>query len=46
MSQKHKRVLRSILEGPVSGNIHWREVESLLREEFAAVSSIADPREP
>ena len=30
MSQKHKRVLRAILEGPVSGNIHWREVESLL----------------
>jgi hypothetical protein len=30
MSQKHKRVLGSILHEPVSGNIHWREVESLL----------------
>lgn len=30
MSQKHQRVLQSILQEPVSGNIHWREVESLL----------------
>jgi len=30
MSHKHKRVLSSILQEPVSGNIHWREVESLL----------------
>ncbi len=30
MSQKHKRVLGNILQEPVSGNIHWREVESLL----------------
>jgi hypothetical protein len=30
MSQKHDRVLQSILQEPVSGNIHWREVESLL----------------
>jgi len=31
MSQKHKRVLSGIFQEPVSGNIHWREVESLLR---------------
>jgi hypothetical protein len=30
MSQKHKRILSAILQEPVSGNIHWREVESLL----------------
>ena len=30
MSRKHHRVLETILEGPVSGNIHWREVESML----------------
>lgn len=30
MSRKHDRVLSAILQGPVSGNIHWREVESLL----------------
>lgn len=30
MSHKHKRVLHAILREPVSGNIHWREIESLL----------------
>ncbi|MDT8386295.1 MAG: type II toxin-antitoxin system HicA family toxin [Thiogranum sp.] len=31
MSHKYDRTLQSILEEPVSGNIHWREVESLLQ---------------
>lgn len=31
MSRRHHRVLSAVMEGPVSGNIHWREVESLLR---------------
>ncbi|MDH5180832.1 MAG: type II toxin-antitoxin system HicA family toxin [Gammaproteobacteria bacterium] len=31
MSRKHHRVLDALLSGPVSGNIHWREIESLLR---------------
>lgn len=30
MSHKHENVLHAILDGPVSGNLHWREVESLL----------------
>lgn len=30
MSHKHERLLKTILEEPASGNIHWREVESLL----------------
>jgi len=30
MSHKHEQLLRSIFEGPVSGNVHWREVESML----------------
>ena len=30
MSRKHHRVLSAILNTPVSGNIHWREIESLL----------------
>lgn len=30
MSHKHETLLRTILDGPVSGNVHWREVESLL----------------
>ena len=31
MSQKHARILEGILQEPVRGNIHWREVESLLQ---------------
>ena len=30
MSHKHKKLLRSIYTDPISGNIRWREVESLL----------------
>ena len=30
MSHKHDTLLRAIFDGPVSSNIHWREVESLL----------------
>ncbi len=30
MSHKHAKVLREIFKDPASGNIHWREVESLL----------------
>lgn len=37
MSQKQKRILNAILQGPVSGNLHWREVESLLRHLGATI---------
>ena len=30
MSHKHKNVLQAIYHDPVSANIQWREVESLL----------------
>lgn len=30
MSHKHDTLLRSIFDGPVSGNVHWREIESML----------------
>ena len=30
MSHKHQSLLRKIFEDPLSGNIHWREIESLL----------------
>jgi len=30
MSHKHLNLLRTIFQDPISGNIHWREVESLL----------------
>ncbi len=31
MSHKHEQFLRLIFHDPISGNIHWREVESLLK---------------
>lgn len=37
MSQKHKRILSAILDGPASGNVHWREVESLLQHLGASI---------
>jgi NACalpha-BTF3-like transcription factor len=31
MSHKHENLIRTIFHDPISGNIQWREVESLLR---------------
>ena len=39
MSHKYERLLQGILQEPVSGNIHWREVESLLHHLGATVSA-------
>ena len=30
MSHKHESILHIVFHDPLSGNIHWREVESLL----------------
>ncbi len=37
MSNKHRNVLQSIFHDPPSGNIQWREVESLLNHLGATV---------
>ena len=37
MSHKHERILSAIFREPLSGNIHWRDVESLLRHLGAVV---------
>ena len=37
MSHKHAQLLRSIFHDPISANIHWREVESLLSHLGATV---------
>lgn len=39
MSHKHERLLHDIFHDPVSANIHWRDVESLLRHLGAEMSS-------
>lgn len=30
MSHKHEHLIEAIFQDPINGNIHWREVESLL----------------
>lgn len=44
MSHKHERLLRSIFHDPVSGNIHWREVESLLHHLGAEIEPLSGAR--
>jgi hypothetical protein len=39
MSQKHRRTLDAIFTEPVSSNIHWREIESLLNSLGARIQS-------
>ena len=38
MSHKHINLIRAIFHDPVSGNIHWREIESLLHHLGASVA--------
>jgi hypothetical protein len=44
MSHKHGHLLRAIFHDPMSGNIHWREVESLLGHLHAAVEPLSGAR--
>lgn len=37
MSHKHEQFLQMVFHDPISGNIHWREVESLLNHLGAKV---------
>jgi hypothetical protein len=37
MSHSHERLLQAILQEPLSGNIHWRDVESLLHHLGAVI---------
>ena len=32
MSHRHVKLIRSIFHDPPSGNVHWRDIESLLKE--------------
>lgn len=44
MSHKHKNLIRGIFHDPISGNFHWREVESLLHHLGASVEPIQGTR--
>ena len=44
MSHKHQHLVESIFRDPISGNIHWREVESLLHHLGAEGESLSGAR--
>jgi hypothetical protein len=44
MSHKHDNLIRAIFHDPVSGNLQWREVESLLRHLGATIESLSGTR--
>ena len=44
MSHKHIQLLRTIFHDPISGNIHWREVESLLAHLGAEIEPLSGAR--
>ena len=44
MSHKHENLIRMIFHDPVSANIHWREIESLLHHLGAEMESLSGAR--
>ena len=44
MSHKHEQLLRTIFHDPISGNIHWREIESLLQHLGAEIEPLSGAR--
>jgi hypothetical protein len=44
MSHKQQRVLDAVFQEPVSANIHWRDVESLLHHLGATIESMHGAR--
>ncbi|MCH8293340.1 type II toxin-antitoxin system HicA family toxin [Candidatus Poribacteria bacterium] len=44
MNKRHRRTLNAIFAQPISGNIKWRDVETLLRSLGAVISERAGSR--
>ena len=44
MSRHHANLIRSIFHDPPSGNLHWREVEALLKHVGASLEPISGAR--
>ena len=44
MSHKHVSLIRTIFQDPISSNIHWRQIESLLHHLGANVEPIQGAR--
>ena len=44
MSHMHEQLLRTIFHDPISANIHWREIESLLGHLGADIEPLSGAR--
>jgi hypothetical protein len=44
MSRHHANLIRSIFHDPPSGNLHWREIESLLKHLGASLEPLSGAR--
>ncbi|HET9820963.1 MAG TPA: type II toxin-antitoxin system HicA family toxin [Burkholderiaceae bacterium] len=44
MSRHHAHLIRTIFQDPPSHNIHWREIESLLKHVGAAMDPLSGAR--
>jgi hypothetical protein len=44
MSHKHEHLIDAIFRDPISANIHWREVESLLNHLGAQIDNLSGAR--
>lgn len=44
MSHKHENLIDTIFRDPISANIHWREVESLLHHLGAEIENLTGAR--
>ena len=44
MSHKHEQLIETIFRDPISANIHWREIESLLSHLGAEVEPLTGAR--
>ena len=44
MSHRHSALIRTIFQDPINTNVHWREVESLLRHLGAQIETLSGNR--
>jgi hypothetical protein len=44
MSRRHATLIRTIFHDPPTGNLHWRDVESLLKHVGASLEPISGAR--
>jgi len=44
MSHKHENLIHAVFRDPISANIHWREVESLLNHLGAKIEELSGAR--